>query len=221
MVDTRISLQPSRKKNQKWAMTIFILGAFVILLVLTHTSWLPLFGKFLVVRDPLERADAVLSLAGDQRRPRYAAELFLKGYARWFIITPLPLDSQRERDLYIRYVKHTALRMGVPEEAILLVPEVGNTTFEEAKNVKRFLEQNNINSLLVVTSPWHTRRSRLIFQDVFKDSNKHISIQPMSDNVYGHWSHTYRPEEWWTYRLGRDPTLSEYVKLAVYLIGIR
>lgn len=220
MVDTRISLQPSRKKNQKWAMTIFILGALVIL-VLTHTSWLPLFGKFLVIRDPLESADAVLSLAGDQRRPRYAAELFLKGYARWFIITPLPLDSQRDRDLYIRYVKHTALRMGVPQEAILLVPETGNTTFEEANNVKRFLEQNNINSLLVVTSPWHTRRSKLIFQDVFKDSDKHISIQPMSNNVYGHREHTYRPEEWWTYRLGRDPTLSEYVKLFAYVLGIR
>jgi uncharacterized SAM-binding protein YcdF (DUF218 family) len=221
MVDTRISLQPSKKKNQKWTMTVFMLGAFVVLLVLTHTLWLPLFGKFLVIRDPLEKADAVLSLAGDQRRPRYAAELFLKGYARWFIITPLPLDSQRERERYTRYVKTIALRMGVPEEAILLVPDVGNTTFEEANNVKRFLEQNNINSLLVVTSPWHTRRSRLIFQDVFEGSDKHISIQPMGDDVYGHWYHTYRPEEWWTYKFGRDPTFSEYAKLAAYVFGIR
>ena len=221
MVDTRLTLSPTKKNKQKRSMTIFILGALVILLVLTHTLWLPLFGKFLVVRDPLEKADAVLSLAGDQRRPRYAAELFLQGYARWFIITPLPLDSQRERDRYTNYVKNVALRMGVPEEAILLVPDIGRTTFEEAKNVKRFLEQNDINSLLVVTSPWHTRRSRLIFEDVFKDSGKRISIQPMSDDVYGHWYHTYRPEEWWTYKFGRDPTLSEYVKLAAYMLGIR
>jgi uncharacterized SAM-binding protein YcdF (DUF218 family) len=219
MVDTRLTLSPVKKK-QKRSVAIFILGLSVIL-ILTHTLWLPLFGKFLVVRDPLEKADAVLSLAGDQRRPRYAADLFLQGYARWFIITPLPLESQRQRERYTNYVRNVALRMGVPEEAILLVPDVGNTTFEEAKNVKRFLEQNNINSLLVVTSPWHTRRSRLIFQDVFENSDKHISIQPMSDNVYGHWAHTYRPEEWWTYKLGREPTLSEYVKLAAYLIGIR
>jgi uncharacterized SAM-binding protein YcdF (DUF218 family) len=220
MVDTR-SLQPTEKNKQKRSLAIFMLGALVILLVLTHTLWLPMFGKFLVVSDPLEPADAVLSLAGDQRRPRYAAEFFLKGYARWFIITPLPLDSQQEQERYTRYVKNVALRMGVPEEAILLVPDVGNTTFEEAQNVKRFLEQNNINSLLVVTSPWHTRRSKLIFQDVFKDSDKHISIQPMGDEVYGHWYHTYRPDEWWTYKFGRDPTLSEYVKLFAYVLGIR
>ena len=187
-------------------------------LYLTYPRWLAPLGHYLVVRDPLVSADAVLPLAGDARRPGYAADLLTQGYAKWFLITPLPLETRAARERYVDHVRRVAMRRGVPAEAILVVPETGKTTYQEARNVERFMKEKGLESLLIVTTPWHTRRSRIIFQEVLGDN---FSIQPLRDDDYAHRGHIYRPEAWWTYELGRDPTISEYLKLIAHWLGVR
>jgi hypothetical protein len=55
--------------------------SFVIVLVLTHPFWLSLIGGFLIVSEPLQRADVLVPLAGYVGRVEYAAELFEQGVA--------------------------------------------------------------------------------------------------------------------------------------------
>ena len=87
--------------------------------------------------------------------------------------------------------------------------------------VRRLLEEQGLRSLLVVTSAWHTRRASIAFRDAFRGSGIAVSMHALPAEAYSYWGHSYRPQEWWTYKLGRDPTLSEYFKLAAYLVGVR
>jgi uncharacterized SAM-binding protein YcdF (DUF218 family) len=199
---------------------VFVLVGLLVLYLL-RSLWLPAIGRFLVIEDPLSPADAILSLAGDQRRPEQAAKLHQQGLAKWFLITNLPVDTQRAQDHYVRQVRDIALAEGVPEASILVVPGVGRSTYDEALNVRRFVELQGFDSLIVVTSPWHTRRSRMIFGDVFRGADVEISVQPLRDDGHAHAGYTYQPDEWWTDRLGRLPTGREYAKIAAYVLGIR
>ena len=194
----------------------------VVLLTLTRAAWLPWLGEFLVVSDPpIHAADLVLPLAGESLRHSYAAELYLAGAAKQLLITPLPLATQEERDRQMARVRREVERSGVQPDDVLEVPVAGRSTYEEAQNTLAFMLDHDFDTLLVVTSPWHTRRARLNFRTVFRGHDIDISVQPVPDTAYPIQLHTYRPNEWWTYKLGRDPTISEYLKLAAFFIGVR
>lgn len=199
---------------------ILILGLLAVT-VISYRAWLPLLGEFLVVDDPLRPADAVLPLAGEPQRVGYAAELYVAGLARRLLITPLPLDDPGSRERTVRRGIDTAVRLGVPSGAITVVPEAGSSTYQEARNVRRLLEEQGLRSLLVVTSAWHTRRASIAFHDAFRGSGIALSVHALPAEAYSYWGHSYRPQEWWTYKLGRDPTVSEYLKLAAYFFGVR
>lgn len=197
-----------------------ILGVLAVI-VTSYRVWLPPLGEFLVVNDPLRPADAVLPLAGEPQRLIYAAELHVSGLAQRLLITPLPLATPESRERNVRRAVGTAGRLGVPADAITVVTEAGKSTFQEARNVRRLLEEQGLGSLIVVTSPWHTRRASIAFRDAFRGSGIEVSMHALPDEAYAYRAQAYRPEEWWTYKLGRDPTLSEYLKLAAYRFGIR
>lgn len=54
---------------------------------------------------------------------------------------------------------------GVPESAILL-EDAGSTTYESLEDVAEILEARGLDSVLIVTDPYHALRSRLIAQEV-------------------------------------------------------
>ena len=59
----------------------------LVLIVVSHSLWLPSVGGFLMVADPLQEADAIVALAGGREHVIYGARLFSEGYARWFVAT--------------------------------------------------------------------------------------------------------------------------------------
>jgi uncharacterized SAM-binding protein YcdF (DUF218 family) len=69
-------------------------------------------------------------------------------------------------------------------------------------------------SAMIITDPYHTFRTRLIFRQVFEGSEVDISVRPVRE----HW---YRSNTWWASLEGWQVTILEYGKLAVHLVGIR
>lgn len=181
---------------------------------LSRYLWLSSFGAFLIVADLLQPADAILPLAGQPFRPVAAAELFNAGYAEHFLVTHLPLATAAERDQHLRQVVRRVTEQGVPEDAIYVVPGVAHTTYQEALNVRAVVERQGWRSLIVVTSPAHTRRSRIIFRDVFRNTGIDVSVQPVVQ-------HGYRADTWWLSAAGRQTTWSEYLKLMAHYLGVR
>jgi uncharacterized SAM-binding protein YcdF (DUF218 family) len=169
-------------------------------------------GSLLIIADPLEPAQVVVVLAGGLGdRVEEAVRILRERNAQRLVLThPEPeLDgeslSQRQSD---------ALQIGVSSQDILVTGVHGNSTYAEAVELRRFLEERGLMSALVVTDPFHSFRTRLIFRDVFRGSSVDINIRP----VRGHW---YRSTTWWTTPAGWQATVSEYIKLFAYLAGIR
>jgi uncharacterized SAM-binding protein YcdF (DUF218 family) len=181
------------------------------LLAATYQLWLPAIGSFLVVADPLRRADAVVPLAGGEQRVAYAAELFRRGYASWFVVTDLA-PSRGGRSLSSKENSRAAIERGVGAERIRSTGAVVTSTYAEAQAVRGLAEQQGWRSLIVVTSPEHTRRAQLIFGQVFAGSGIALIVRPAEGSGY-------TPGIWWQNLDERRLALTEYLKLAAFLIG--
>jgi uncharacterized SAM-binding protein YcdF (DUF218 family) len=175
---------------------------------------LPLPARFLVIGDSPKQAAAIAPLAGEKARVVYGAELFNQGYAKWFVITNMALDLPGINEPYNELVRKEAIRQGVSQDQILVSTEIVETTMGEARVLRQLAEEQGWSSLLVVTSPYHTRRARHILLDAFAGSGIRISVGP----VPGHW---YEPQSWWREPTGLRVTWDEYVKYGLYLAGYR
>lgn len=163
---------------------------------------LPLIGAFLIVQDRLEPADAIVVMAGERPRVVYARRLIADGYAEWIILTTPAMRRE-------------AIALGLPPKRLMSVdkPELVSSTYDEVLAVRRVVQDHRWHSLIVVTSPYHTRRSHVIYEDIFRDTEVRVQIQPVAN----HW---YQPDSWWKKPTGRENTLDEYIKLSLYLFGL-
>lgn len=175
---------------------------------------MPLPARLLVIGESPRRAAAIVPLAGDRDRVVYGAELFNEGYAKWFVITNMKLELPGIDESYDELVLREAIRQGVPQDQILVSTEIVETTMAEARALRQLAEEQGWSSLLVVTSPYHTRRARHILRDAFAGSGITIRVGP----VPGHW---YEPQSWWQEADGLRLTWDEYVKYGLYLAGYR
>jgi uncharacterized SAM-binding protein YcdF (DUF218 family) len=67
--------------------------------------------------------------------------------------------------------------------------------------------------VIVVTDPFHTQRTRMIFREVFDGSGRSVRVHP----VPGHW---YRSGTWFLSVAGWGNTLREYAKMTGYMLGL-
>lgn len=162
-------------------------------------------GGFLVIADPLEKADAVVVLGGGEGRLEYAVELYRKGYAGAVIITDTGLKGIRSAD------EREAWRQNVAESDVWLAPGSARNTIDEARTVRRLVEDKKVKSLIIVTDGFHTQRTRLIFNREVGSGGIKIIVRP----VPGHW---YKSTTWWLSWAGWRETVSEIVKIVLYVV---
>ncbi|GAC1644283.1 MAG: hypothetical protein NVS4B8_14850 [Herpetosiphon sp.] len=189
-----------------------ILIAVAFVFGLSRGLWLPLIGYFLAVSDPLQPVDAVVPLAGDRDRVTSAVQLFDQGFARWFVLTDMVATTLPSDTTYVQVMRKEIVKRGIPSDRIAAAPNIAASTFREALNVRQLAQQQKWHSLLVVTSPYHTRRTRLMFQHIFHGTGILVIVRPSEDSFY-------QPSVWWKSYNGRHATEQEYSKLLLYLLG--
>jgi uncharacterized SAM-binding protein YcdF (DUF218 family) len=177
----------------------------ILFLVLPLTGWAV--GAYLVTGDPLQPADAIVLLAGgDEQRLQSAVSLYQQRLAGTFLLTE---TGERVGDSRVTMTEQTRLALiaaGVASDAIWVVPDPATSTFEEAGTVREALLDRKLRSAIIVTDPYHTRRTRLIYRRAFADSELQAIVRP----VQGHW---YRPSTWFLRPAGWQATILELVKL--------
>ncbi len=166
-------------------------------------------GRFLIVRDRLDRADVIIVLAGGRgdERVRQAAELYHQGYA------PLVLLSGGEEMAGISVpdiLRRQALALGIPPEALLSEPD-STSTAEQARFLRPLLEPRGIRRAIIVTSSYHSRRTRYLFRKGFQGSGIDLRIYPVQRDVFN-------PDGWWTREQDTESLVLEYIKLMLALI---
>jgi uncharacterized SAM-binding protein YcdF (DUF218 family) len=196
---------PGKKKTGKACAVLACLPVGFILILIA----LGVMGGILIIADPLRPTDAIaiLSGGGDLARLEEAARLNNEHYARWFILTETGMPILPGSDAhYSNVLKQEAILLGVQDENILFTKGTVSSTRDEAKAIKDILLGRQCSSVIVVTDPYHTFRTRLIFMREFQGSGIKLVVRP----VQGHWYHSY---DWFFSRRGWQATLSEYIKL--------
>ena len=92
----------------------------------------------------------------------HVAELWPQGLAPMVVVTggKQPGDRFTEAEASAAYLEER----GVPADAIVQEGE-GRTSYESLQGVARLLGERGLDSVLIVTDPFHSLRSRLIAQD--------------------------------------------------------
>jgi uncharacterized SAM-binding protein YcdF (DUF218 family) len=193
---------------RRLAVILLVAALGAAALVAARRPLLSAVGQFLIVQDPLDRADVLVVLSGGRRdeRVRQAAELFHQGYA------PLVMLSGGEEMVGIaipELQRRQALAHQIP--ASRLVFETGSTsTGEQARFLRPILERRGARRALVVTSSFHTRRTRYLFRKAFAGSSVEISVYPVQRDWFS-------PIEWWTREQDTEQVVLEYIKLGLAL----
>jgi uncharacterized SAM-binding protein YcdF (DUF218 family) len=204
-------VRKERRPLRRWLRWGFPLGLLLALL-LTHSLWLRASARFLIVDEPIERADVVVSLSGGSLRVGRAIELYRQGRVRKIF---LPFDLE-ERLGFLgmsvpEMVKAKAVSLGIRPEDILLQDGVTSTE-EDARVSRQVLERHGFRSAIILTSAFHTRRAALAFRRVFRDSPVRIFIAAVPLEEEG-----YRLDRWWTEERELVFVINEYIKLVLYL----
>jgi uncharacterized SAM-binding protein YcdF (DUF218 family) len=95
----------------------------------------------------------------------------------------------------------------VPKDRIIGFPHDGANTQEEAMALRTLVAEKNWHRVIVVTSNYHTRRARYIFQRVFPES---INVRVASAR-----DGDFDPEHWWETRKSVKDFFQELVGLVV------
>ncbi|TVT28943.1 YdcF family protein [Salinicoccus cyprini] len=152
--------------------------------------------------DPVESDLIVMLGGGDEARMQKAAELYQEGYADHVLITPVV-----ESDL-LSQSSELAMEYGIPEEALILEDEAVST-YTNATITIDIMEDRDMTSALIVTSDYHVKRSKYIYDRLNDGSFDFRYISSLSeqdtrwhedDSAFYVWANEYT--KLWVYRMG-------------------
>lgn len=192
-------------KKLFYRLTLFLL--LILGLYFFHPLILDQLAKRLVVRDPLSKADVILVLGGDDNGERVeeGVKLYKQGYAKRMLMSGGPLAW---RLTSAQWMKKQAVAEGVPVGAIL-IQDRSLSTIEDAQFCLPIVKQNLIRSIILVTSPTHTRRAGRVFKKLFSPASISVIVHPVEKSEFN-------PDHWWTRHEDTGLVIWEYVSAVLY-----
>jgi len=196
---------------------VVVVSIAVLVIAFLYTPLVQILASPLIVKDPLKKADAVVVLSGGWEnkgklgkstveRYRYGIKLFQKGYGKYLIFSGGNLQGTPSE---AEEMAEMAISEGFPDEAII-VEGSSESTWENTLFVKKILLEKELDSVVLVTSPYHTLRAKTMFTD---KGIKTIAA-PVPDSEF------YRASGPENLRMAKL-VLLEYVKLGLYKLNIK
>jgi uncharacterized SAM-binding protein YcdF (DUF218 family) len=99
--------------------------------------------------------------------------------------------------------------LGVPPDRITVLDDIVSSTHDEAEGARRWMAGAGATRLIVVTSSFHTARTRYIFRTVLRDTGIRLQLVPASAS-------NFDPDAWWTSRVTLREGLFEWQKMVFY-----
>lgn len=171
---------------------VICLVVFCVVLYLVRRPILSSVGEAWIVEDPLDRADVLIVLGDDNfyaDRATRGAELFREGKAPVVVASGRRL---RPNAGIAELMEHDLIERGVPKDKIVRFTHDADSTEEEAEALKKLVKERKWRSAIIVTSNYHTRRTRYIFHRVFP--------QGMELRVASAHDGDFDPQHWWEKR---------------------
>ncbi|WP_084146953.1 YdcF family protein [Paenibacillus wynnii] len=162
-------------------------------------------GNFLFLTNAPKQADIIVLLSGDSGRVDLAADLFKAAYSPYVMLSNAEESISASGDML-----QTALAMGVPQDAIL-TENAALSTYDNAKYTLPIMKEHGFTSAIVVSSDYHMRRVKFIFDHVYKKSGIKLTYVASHSN--------YNAKHWWSDSYSRETTFSEYTKMIGNALG--
>lgn len=172
----------------------------VIILMIGLVTILAWGGALLVAPDSLPAyADVLVVLEGssngERARREEAVRLLRAGRADWVVLSTPQVTYWGEwvPDLMRRHFE----RLYGIEQArhAVFCPHNADSTLQEAQALRTCLEQRGWRTVVVVTSNYHTRRTRHAWREVFSEA-----YPPVQIFVHGVSDGDFEPRGWWRTR---------------------
>jgi len=202
--------------------TRFILqtiGMATITAILLGFCLLAFAGHWMAVNEKPTKADYILPLAGDNHRLIKAAELYRSGYASTILISnarhlpPSHLLQLKWKMGYPNYSsdQFNSLLLGLLGAQSAKLESFGDghiSTMEEVEALKTHLN-GQTPRILVVTSPYHARRAKMIFEEILPECA--VSVTVTDEDSFD--------QKWWKDQKSAQNLIMEFAKTAYYLMG--
>jgi len=188
---------------------LILLAILALPLYLFHGFILDKAAKYLYCKDELKPADVIVVLAGEEtERVEYGVKLFKEGWARKdrMILSGGPVVWKYT---FASLMEKHALYLGVPKKDILL-EDRSTSTEEDARFTREILRQHGYTSLILVTSPYHSKRADKIFRKTMGNEIRVISAPAEKS-----W---FRFEDWWERKRDRKVVFMEFSKFLWFWI---
>ena len=188
----------------------------ILLLLLLLAMFLYNAGDILVEEQKPVRSDLIVVLMGSgPDRMLYAVDLYKKDYAGKILMVEnwqsgyerlKALNVSIPRDAEIATM--VGVQLGVPKHAFVILPGNAHSTQDESGIIKDYLQKNpEINSLILVTSKFHSARAANIFNWEMAGLDRSVKITSCPtpyDN--------FNPGAWWRSREDAKQVIMEYAK---------
>jgi uncharacterized SAM-binding protein YcdF (DUF218 family) len=196
---TRMGLR--RRKGLLWLIVVGI-AILVVLMNFNKSVWFPWLYELLDVSQPPQEADYVVVLVGGNgTRELTALDLYNQGYASHMLLCSC--------DRYLEQTLQEMSRGGVASNDIIIMDVRVGSTWEEAEAVLTLLRQEGVDSALIVTDGYHTRRARATYRQ--------LQSRPRIKLTFVATSGPYLADSWWEISSGRYVMRNEYIKTVYYL----
>lgn len=201
---------------------LFLLVLIYFSLALFSGPFLAFLGRYLVVAHESQRSDLIVCLAGKNvERGIAAAEAYQKGLAPRILAcreqSPDGLNHLKEKGFHypekIDLLKDLFKEYGIPESALLVPGKAVENTFEEAEVVRQVVRELGFQSLILITSPTHSRRAWMTFRKVLEEEKVRILVVPTPYS-------SYDPATWWNSKRYLKEVFFEYEKLLYYALHL-
>ena len=150
--------------------SMVVAGAVFVTALALFTPVYLLIAKPLIKADPPRKAQGIVVLSGGLQpdgglatstaeRVAYGIQLYKEGYAPTMVMSGGgPFRKRPDAQV----MADEAVRQGVPRQAIL-TEDQSETTWENAVLTAKLLRDHGMSGVLLVTSPYHSFRSRTMF----------------------------------------------------------
>ncbi|HKP96610.1 MAG TPA: ElyC/SanA/YdcF family protein [Fibrobacteria bacterium] len=161
-------------------------------------------GRWLVREDRFDKVHWGVVLAGESRdceRSDAAIRMFHDGKIDTLVISATRIFKNRYSSEFL--VDYYA-QQGVPRDRVFEFRQDAYSTLEEARLLVRQFRLQNLDTVLIVTSSYHTARTRRIFRKLAQG----YPVVLVAAAEY----HVYDPNAWWSNREGMKTWVNEWAK---------
>jgi hypothetical protein len=201
-----------RASSRKTVRRLILSAALIVVIIALHRPVLRGVAGFLIVDQPLEKADVVVllpSTLSSQDARDAAVQLFRDGTVRQILLlAPTPSRAVRYGawPAPATLIRAALAAKGIPATAMAELPDCASDT-DTAERLGRWMADKKAQRLILVCPRFLGRYERQVMQ-------KAIGEQPALEIIYHAMPSQFNRDNWWRSRIGVIEILHQYTKLA-------